>query len=471
MKKTLGEILIAAGAVTRADIEAALSDQSAGEPARLGDLLVSLGKLTPLQLARALSQQYGVKFISVPPLAREVLEAVPMDLQRRFRFVPIKVAQGSISVAMADLSHASSDVLPVLRKRWGTVNLFVSPADEIDALHAQQAGPTPAPVSPSASRKRPVVTASDDELFAALDLALPSGTPAPEDELELAELEVLSGLEPMPSPVPQAESFELDVPEPGLEVSAPRPAKGDSFPDLVVEDALELTRPVPATRALHARAAQLPHLEAPTVFVAPLPEAFEEPLAAELYLEQGEPGGSSVDLEVAVTESGLSAAVARPAAVGSDDHPFFETAPQAVPIAALDDVAFVPDVPTSSGSSLARLVIAPEPAPISTLPPVTLPRPVPPMPPAPRGPSSPGALGGGHRASAPVAVAPRPSPAVELPDWLKASATGVPLDPQWTGALEDMAPSKLITAVTRALIRRGVLSEQDVLDAAVTRKK
>jgi Type II secretion system (T2SS), protein E, N-terminal domain len=514
MKKKLGEILVAAGAVTPGDIDAALSDQSAGEPARLGDLLVSLGKITPEQLAQALSQQYGVQFAHVPAVAAEVLGEVPADLQRRFRFLPIKVAPGSISIAMADLSHASSDVLPVLKKRWATVHLFVAPADEIDAAHAEHAAraaghpsaliPAVAP-APTGHRK-PVVTASDDELFAALDLALPSGPPAHAEAADDAEAPVvLGGLDPLPSSGAAPESFELDVLDPS---PAPHPAHLEDEASFFFEAghaALLTTTPgTGGPGAAEPRGSSpgsgLDPQGAP--FAAPPVERSRravdsglfssaeepEPLGAELVDDGAGAGGAPLEVEVPITESGLIAAVAAPAPVVPEDVPFFETAPQAVPIASLADDAFVADVPISSGSSLAQLIIQPAPPLISVVPPVDLPRPPPPLPPAPpsprsrsRPPSPPPAsqagagvwTGGPTPIPSPEPVPPRDSPApeAELPDWLRASAGGRAADTSWTGALDELAPSKLITAVTKALIRRGVLSEQDVLDAVTPRKK
>ncbi|MEW5743679.1 MAG: hypothetical protein AB1938_32505, partial [Myxococcota bacterium] len=70
-----------------------------------------------------------------------------------------------------------------------------------------------------------------------------------------------------------------------------------------------------------------------------------------------------------------------------------------------------------------------------------------------------------------------PAKGLDLPDWLKGDAAAptqtlteeAPVDP-WTGELETLAPSKLITGVARALIRKGILTEEDVLEA-LERKK
>jgi hypothetical protein len=58
----------------------------------------------------------------------------------------------------------------------------------------------------------------------------------------------------------------------------------------------------------------------------------------------------------------------------------------------------------------------------------------------------------------------------EFPDWLRgdasdAAAPGEGAADLWTGELETLAPSKLITGVARALIRKGILTELDVLEA------
>jgi Type II secretion system (T2SS), protein E, N-terminal domain len=60
-----------------------------------------------------------------------------------------------------------------------------------------------------------------------------------------------------------------------------------------------------------------------------------------------------------------------------------------------------------------------------------------------------------------------------LPEWLvESSPTHFRLHPSpppaqalWTGALDSFAPSQLVKASVVALVKRGVLSEQDILDA------
>jgi hypothetical protein len=213
MRKKLGEILIASGAVTQADLDLALGDQTAGEPARLGDLLVSLGRITPTQLAKALSQQHAIPFIQLPPVPPDVLRAVPIEFQQAHRFVPFRVTGDAISIAMADPSNADAieELRSSLNKR---VNKYVAAGDEIDAVHATVAppsvelpsiAPTVAPVGHSPTA---------DELFGSLDEA---SAPAPTSGLGD---DLFSGLDlppttadvpPPPAVQPVAEpSFELD---------------------------------------------------------------------------------------------------------------------------------------------------------------------------------------------------------------------------------------------------------------------
>lgn len=191
MRKKLGEILLASGVVTQADLDLALGDQTAGEPARVGDLLVSLGRITPTQLAKALSQQHAIPFIQLPPVLPEVLKAVPIEFQQQHRFVPFRVTGDAISIAMADPSI--SDVVDELRSSLNKkVNKYIAAGDEIDALHATLAPSVELPsIAPTIAPSVAPVSPTADELFGSLDAPAPAASGLGDD--------LFSGLDLPPS--------------------------------------------------------------------------------------------------------------------------------------------------------------------------------------------------------------------------------------------------------------------------------
>ena len=77
------------------------------------------------------------------------------------------------------------------------------------------------------------------------------------------------------------------------------------------------------------------------------------------------------------------------------------------------------------------------------------------------------------------AAAPEPAPAPSgeaLPDWLRTepSVPSVNLPPlaasNWTGALDHLMPSKLVVGLTKVLLARGLVTEEEIL-AALGQKK
>ena len=223
MRKKLGEILLASGTVTQADLDLALGDQMGGEPARLGDLLVSLGRLTPAQLARALSTQHSIPFIQLPPVPSDVLNVVPVDFQVQHRLVPFRVTGDSMSIAMADPSNV--DAIEELRVSLNRkVTRYVAAGDEIDAIHSGMNGavvdlPTIAPsVAPVARGASPTAA----ELFGSLDL---EAAPPPLGE------DLFSGLDlPIPStddvPPPPAVASVSPAPFNRVAPAGSKPARG-----------------------------------------------------------------------------------------------------------------------------------------------------------------------------------------------------------------------------------------------------
>lgn len=577
MRKKLGEILLASGVVTQADLDLALNDQTAGEPARVGDLLVALGRLTPTQLARALSTQHAIPFIQLPPIPSDVLRTIPLEFQQQHRLVPFRVTGDAMSVAMADPSDA--DAVEELRVSMNKrVTRYVAASDEIDAIHAGLSGTSidlPPPPPPSRAAHSP--TAAElfgsldldapsesaplgDELFSGLDLPPPStadlppppaiapvASPSPFEDSIPPDAELLLD-EPLPEPTSsrrdeeEPEFFESTPavvaakPQPPPSI-APSPAPGYALSDDVsIESAHEgLTSSPSGTFDLtssveemvvveeDAPAAPLPVESSGTFEVAltesgdfgPSPAAaleasgtydvaltesgnfgpapavessgtFEVALTESGDFGDAAPKESSGTFEVALTEGSgdFGAPAAAPAMSAADDF-FAETgvAPQtagafssdveeAVSFEELPADSTLESIPDNAeplfdaGAAADGLFAEPSaaPAPFEFPPP---PEPVPePAAPVEEPPA----------AVEPVA-APEPPPAEppsSLPSWLgpgeaaavPQAAPGFVLQPgEWSGKLDDVAPSRLIVGAVKALVLKGLVTEAEILEA------
>ncbi len=232
MRRKLGEILQEKGAVSRADLDAVLSDQSAGEPAWLGDRLVSLGKVSPVQLAEALSVQHGLPFVDLPSIAPEVLAELPRSFQAAHRMVPFALQGTNLSVAVANPSDA--DGMAEVKKTPGrVVTLFVAAGDEIDALVAPGMGTRPSSAADSGAL-------SADDLFSNLALDTQSGVRAPPASAAAAPApppSIKPKASPKPPPVaarpsPKAAPGARPSPAaPKAKVEPPKPPEGAKRPE------------------------------------------------------------------------------------------------------------------------------------------------------------------------------------------------------------------------------------------------
>ncbi len=99
----LGELLVAAGAIDRQQLEAALQMQQKS-PKRLGELLLEAGFITEQQLLEALQLQLDVKFIDLTaaPLPVELARFVPKNIAKRHTAVPVRLEGEDLYVALSD---------------------------------------------------------------------------------------------------------------------------------------------------------------------------------------------------------------------------------------------------------------------------------------------------------------------------------------------------------------------------------
>ena len=99
----LGDLLIAAGTITKQQLDEALVLQKqTGE--RLGDVLIENGTITERQLIGALQMQLGVDFIDLTAVSIpvELTKYVPRAVAKKYSLVPVKLVRDELFVAMSD---------------------------------------------------------------------------------------------------------------------------------------------------------------------------------------------------------------------------------------------------------------------------------------------------------------------------------------------------------------------------------
>lgn len=104
MAERLGEMLLQEGALTATQLEEALSAQSI-YGGRIGTNLLEMGLVSEEELGRLLNQKLGVPCVTAASLESvpvSVIEALPAELARRFRVVPVAQEGRKLMVAMAD---------------------------------------------------------------------------------------------------------------------------------------------------------------------------------------------------------------------------------------------------------------------------------------------------------------------------------------------------------------------------------
>jgi type II secretory ATPase GspE/PulE/Tfp pilus assembly ATPase PilB-like protein len=99
--RVLGQLLLADGCVSAAQLDAALTEQRTTRE-RLGEILARAGT-DPERIARALAQQLKLPFVPAPlSPQREALQLVDRQVATRLRLVPLFVRDKVVNVAMAD---------------------------------------------------------------------------------------------------------------------------------------------------------------------------------------------------------------------------------------------------------------------------------------------------------------------------------------------------------------------------------
>ena len=102
-KRRLGDLLVAEGLLTEAQLSQALREQQ-GSNERLGSILVRLNLINEEQLIGFLSRQYRLPSITLTQLDidTEVVRLVPPHIANKYEVLPVKRLGGSLTLAMAD---------------------------------------------------------------------------------------------------------------------------------------------------------------------------------------------------------------------------------------------------------------------------------------------------------------------------------------------------------------------------------
>lgn len=102
----LGEMLMQAGALTRAQLEQVLNAQSI-YGGRLGTNLVEMGLIGEDQLARVLNEKMGVPCLDASALNNipaQILSLVPLEMVQRYHVMPVALEGKRLTLAMMDPS-------------------------------------------------------------------------------------------------------------------------------------------------------------------------------------------------------------------------------------------------------------------------------------------------------------------------------------------------------------------------------
>jgi type II secretory ATPase GspE/PulE/Tfp pilus assembly ATPase PilB-like protein len=105
----VGDILIAAGLVTRQQVDEALASQQSGRKKKIGQLLIECGLVSEDQVLSALSTKFRMRFVSLEDITPhpKALNALPGDLIRKLHIFPIEYTDDRLVVATSNPTDSS----------------------------------------------------------------------------------------------------------------------------------------------------------------------------------------------------------------------------------------------------------------------------------------------------------------------------------------------------------------------------
>src|ERR1700674_3878799 len=102
-RKSFEAILLDRSWVSAQDLDKARQRKKPGQ--ELADVLVEMGALEPQRLAPALGQEYRLPFqahIDENPLDLALVGKIPINYAKKNRLLPLSLANGVVTVAIAD---------------------------------------------------------------------------------------------------------------------------------------------------------------------------------------------------------------------------------------------------------------------------------------------------------------------------------------------------------------------------------
>ena len=147
----LGELLVQAGYLTQAQLEAALREQSSWG-GRLGQNLVDAGLINETALASAIARQLRLRVVDLDlaPPPEDVTRLVPVSIAERYGLVAISVARMTGRILVACVDPTNNDAMREVRSATGLIpEACVATASQIERVvrhhYYGDAGPIPTP--------------------------------------------------------------------------------------------------------------------------------------------------------------------------------------------------------------------------------------------------------------------------------------------------------------------------------------
>lgn len=138
LKKRIGEILIEYGAITRDQLEKALTEQKKQSGKLLGKVLIDMGFVTEEDIVVALATQFNVPYL---PIGNVVLnenndKLIPKELIQKYLCIPLERIGNLLTVVMADPTNESA-IREIEEVTKSKVQAFVASSSEIAAVLRQ----------------------------------------------------------------------------------------------------------------------------------------------------------------------------------------------------------------------------------------------------------------------------------------------------------------------------------------------